>query len=103
MRPVWARQSVRAVELAAGDLERRLLQSLPRQVDPHTQINPRHDLQAYQRRECHVGVGLGIHGKDHLALATKQFVDAQILDMAAVGEVDVQLIFIEPPAVSAAK
>src|SRR6266699_6977758 len=41
-------------------------------------------------------LGLGIDGKDHLALAAEQFVDTQILDMTAVGEVDVELVFIPP-------
>jgi hypothetical protein len=41
------------------------------------------------------GVCFGIHRDDHLAAAAEQFVNAEILDVAAVGQVDRLAPFVE--------
>src|SRR6185437_5097612 len=73
---------------AAGDFR-------PRQVDAHAEIDARVAFEPDQRRKGERRIGLGVYGDDQLAAALQQLVDAEILDMAAIREIDDSPLLIE--------
>src|SRR3954447_11444848 len=60
----------------------------PWEGDQDSEIDTRVALQGNERAERHFRISLGIDGDDQLASSAQQLIDTEILDMAAVGEID---------------
>ena len=88
MRPV--RRSVRWQAAALGNLlrggSRRIANLGPGQIDQYAEIDARVALQSYERTERHLRIGFRVDCDDQLAAPAQQLVDAQIIDVPAVGE-----------------
>jgi hypothetical protein len=61
---------------------------LPVQLDYHVHINSREALDLDQRSRIEVGVGLAVDRDDQFAAPSQQFVNAEIVDVAAIGQKD---------------
>ena len=69
----------------------RLADRGPTACDADAEIDARIALQRDEGREAHRRIGFGVDHDDQLAAPAQQLVDAEILDVAAVGEVDSSL------------
>src|SRR3954471_694544 len=61
---------------------------LPVQLDYHVHINSREALDLDQRSRIEVGVGFAVDRDDQFAAPSQQFVNAEIVDVAAIGQKD---------------
>ena len=74
---------------------------LPRKLNPDAKIDAREPFGVHKRRKSEVGVLLRIHDDDELTAALQQLVETEIIDMTAIGQVDLVALFRKPPMASA--
>ena len=86
------RRGMRRETSGLGDLLRRRSRRIanlgPGKSDQDSEIDARVALQGNERAERHFRIGLGVDGDDQPAASPQQLIDAEVLDMPAVGEID---------------
>src|ERR1700685_1427329 len=68
---------------------------LPRQDDTNAKVYAGIALELEQRGAVDIGIGSGIDGDDQPAAALEQLIDAEVFDVAAVGQIDERSFLIE--------
>ena len=74
--------------IAAHPSQRTGLNRDPWQIDANAEIDARIALQRHQRRKVHRRIGLRIDSDNNLTTAPQQLVNAEVLDVTAVGQIN---------------
>ena len=69
---------------------------IPWHIDADAEIDTGIALQGDERRKPHCRIILSVNRHDHAATPAQQLIDTEIVDMPAVGEVDIVAVLIEP-------
>ena len=69
---------------------------MPRQFQLDAEVNACIALQRDERRKSQGRIGFRIHDDDQFAAPFQEFVDTEVFDVAAIGQVDFIAVLIEP-------